>query len=70
MNYNELEQKLGKQLVKSDWRQASGGGWIYKTAKVENEANIRDNAIVMDNAVIFGNALISGNAQIIKGERD
>jgi hypothetical protein len=45
MNYTELEQKLGKQ-TQSDWHQASGGGWIHKDAKVENEANIRDNPII------------------------
>jgi hypothetical protein len=70
MTYTELEQKLGKQLVKSDWRQASGGGWIYKTAKVDNEENIRDNAIVMDDAWVYEDAMIFGDAQIIKGEMD
>ena len=73
MNYIELEQKLGKQN-EADWHQASGGGWIYKDSKVDNEANIQDNAIVMssarvsgnarvfDDAIVFGNALVFGNA--------
>jgi UDP-3-O-[3-hydroxymyristoyl] glucosamine N-acyltransferase len=63
MNYTELEQKLGKQ-TQSDWHQASGGGWIHKDAKVENEDNIRDNAIVAGNANITCHAIISGNANV------
>jgi carbonic anhydrase/acetyltransferase-like protein (isoleucine patch superfamily) len=63
MNYTELEQKLGKQ-TESDWHQASGGGWIYKDAKVDNETNIRDNAIVMGKAWVFDNARVSGNARV------
>ena len=63
MNYTELEQKLGKQ-TKSDWHQASGGGWIHKNAKVENEDNIRGNAIVTGNARVSGNAWVSGNAMV------
>ena len=63
MNYTELEQKLGKQ-IEADWHQASGGGWIHKNAKVDNEANIRDNAIVMGNAWVYGDAEVFGDAEV------
>ena len=63
MNYTKLEQKLGKQ-IEADWHQASGGGWIHKNAKVENEDNIRENAIVTGNARVSGDAKVSGNAEV------
>ena len=67
MNYEQLEEKIGKQ-TKSDWRQAIGGGWIHKSANVENDAFIKENAIVWGrvsgNAWVSGNARVSGNAQV------
>ena len=63
MNYTELEQKLGKQ-IQSDWHQASGGGWIHKNAKVENEDNIRDNVIVKGKAKVYDDAWFWVDARV------
>ena len=74
MNYKQLEQKMGTQ-IESDWHQASGGGWIHKSAKVANEnmvqgdsivwGQVSGNAQVSDNARVFGNAQVSGDAQVL-----
>jgi hypothetical protein len=62
MNYQELKAKSGKQNA-ADWRQSKGGGWIHKTAVVENEDNIRDNSIVWGQ--VSGNARVSGDTKIL-----
>ena len=56
MNFKELNEKLGGNENKADWKQASGGGWINKSAKVEREDLINENAIVLGN--------VSGNAWV------
>lgn len=61
MTFQELQQKIGSQ-TESDWHQALGGGWIHKSAKVDNEANITENAIVW--GLVYGDAQVSGNAWV------
>ena len=67
MNYKELESKIGTQ-IEADWHQASGGGWIHKTAKVGNEENVKENAIVWGivsgDAQVYGDARVYGNAWV------
>jgi len=42
-----------------DWKQHSnGGGWVYKTATVEESAYLHSTSIV------YGNAQVSGNAKL------
>ena len=42
-----------------DWKQHSnGGGWVYKTAKVDESAYLHLTSIV------FGDAQVSGDAQV------
>ena len=66
MTFDELNTKLGGGESASDWRQAKGGGWIHKGAKVDDESKIGDNAIVWGrvygDAQVFGNARVSGDA--------
>ncbi len=73
MNFTELNQKLGGAENQSDWRQASGGGWLHKSAKITDENTICDNAIVWgfvaDNAQVFGNARVSGDGISIPEQR-
>lgn len=68
MNFDELNKKLGGCENLADWRQAQGGGWLNKTAKVDDEFKICDNAIiwgsVFDNALVFGDARVFGNALV------
>ena len=70
MTFDELNTKLGGGEKQDDWRQASGGGWLHKSAKVENESLIKDNAIVSGDAQVsgdawvYGNALVSGDARV------
>lgn len=59
MTFDELELKIGKQ-TKLDWRQAKGGGWLNKSAKVNDETKITENAIVW--GMVSGNAQVSGDA--------
>ena len=67
MTYTELQSKIGTQ-IETDWHQASGGGWIHKSAKVEDEKLIKDNAIVWGmvsgNAQVSGDALVTGDARV------
>ena len=67
MNYKELEQKIGTQ-IEADWKQASGGGWIHKSAKVDHPGNLKENCIVRgvvsENAQVYGSAVVSGSAQV------
>ena len=70
MTFEQLNNKLGNNLVEANWHQAKGGGWIEKTAYVEHEENIRDNAIirhcvrVFDRAWVYENAMVSGNTDV------
>ena len=60
MTFEELNTKLAGNEIQSDWRQAKGGGWIHKSAKVENENLILNDAIVW--GTVSGNARVYGNA--------
>ena len=62
MKFNELNKILGGLEKKSDWRQASSGGWLHKGAKVDNETQIAENAIVWGR--VSGNARVHGNAWV------
>ena len=64
MTFKELNEKMGGGESESDWRRASGGGWIHKSAAVDNDKNIKDNAQVSGNARVSGNAQVSGNAWV------
>ena len=51
--------------VAEDWKQCSnGGGWIYKTAQVTENAYVGANALVFGNALVYGNARVTGNALV------
>ena len=69
MTFNELNNKLGGQEKQADWRKASGGGWIYKTARVEQEDRIQENALVGGNVWVSGNARVSGDAWVLGNAR-
>ena len=48
-----------------DWKQHSnGGGWIYKTAKVEESVYLHPTSIVFGNAQVSGKARVFGDAQV------
>ena len=69
MTFKELNEKMGGGESESDWRRASGGGWIHKSAAVDNDKNIKDDAWVYGNAGVHGNAWVSGNAQVYGNAR-
>jgi hypothetical protein len=46
MTFDELNKKLSGNEKQADWRQAKGGGWLNKSAKVDDETKITMNAIV------------------------
>ena len=51
--------------VASDWHQhPNGGGWVYKTAKVEESAYLHSTSVVSGNALVFGNARVYGDARV------
>jgi hypothetical protein len=54
MTFEQLNEKLGGNLVAADWHQASGGGWVENTARVDNEANVRNDAVVSGSAQVSG----------------
>lgn len=56
MNFKELNNKLGGCELESNWRQASGGGWIHKSAKVDHDCNVAEDSIVWGR--------VSGDAQV------
>lgn len=63
MTFTDLNTKLGDNEKQSDWTQhPNGGGWINKTAKVDDTAFVGGNAIVW--GMVFGNARISGDAWV------
>jgi len=64
MTFKELNEKMGGGESESDWRRASGGGWIHKSAAVDNDKNIKGNAWVSGDARVYGDARVSGNAQV------
>jgi len=64
MTFKELNEKMGGGESESDWRRARGGGWIHKSAAVDNDKNIKDNAQVYGNAWVYGNAQVYGNARV------
>ena len=46
-----------------DWKQhANGGGWVYKTAKVESTVYLHQTSIVFGNAQVSGDARVFGDA--------
>ena len=60
MNINELLKKVSGK--KSDWRQAKGGGWLHKSAIVDDETKITEQAIVW--GMVYGNAQVCGDAWV------
>jgi len=64
MTFKELNEKMGGGESESDWRRARGGGWIHKSAAVDNDKNIKDDARVYGNARVSGNAQVSGDARV------
>jgi hypothetical protein len=72
VTFKELQRKIGPQ-PQADWHQAKGGGWLHKSAKVDNENHIKENAIVwgavFGNAQVFGDARVSGNAWVFGDAR-
>jgi len=75
MTFKELNEKMGGGESESDWRRASGGGWIHRSATVEQPENIKENARVFGNAQVcdgarvFGDARVFGNAQVFGDAR-
>lgn len=73
MTFTELNEKLGGGENTADWRQVSGGGWLHKTAKVDDANAISGNAIVWGrvsgHALVFGDAQVSGNAWVFGDAR-
>ena len=61
MTFDELNEKRGGNEKPEDWRQhPNGGGWIYKTAKIGNDATVGNWATVGDDAKV-GNWVKVGN---------
>ena len=59
MTFQEVEQRIGKQ-VESEWRQCSvGKGWIHKSAVVNSEVVIGEDAIVRG-GTIWGGTIRGG----------
>jgi hypothetical protein len=53
-----------------DWQQHSnGGGWVYKTARVDATVYLHETSIVYGNARVYGNAWAYGNARIYGNAR-
>ena len=47
----------------ADWHQhKNGGGWVYKTAKVEESAYLHPTSIVSGEARVYGDARVSDDA--------
>ena len=65
----EVPQKVLDSVYGSkpaDWKQhANGGGWVYKTAKVETSVYLHPTSIVSGNARVYGNAQVYGDAWVI-----
>ena len=53
-----------------DWKQhENGGGWVYKTAKVDSSVYLHPTSIVYGNAQVYGNARVSGDARVYGNAR-
>ena len=53
-----------------DWHQHSnGGGWVYKTASVDESADLGPKAWVSGNAQVSDKAWVSGNARVYGNAR-
>ena len=51
--------------VAKDWHQHSnGGGWVYKTARVDETVYLQSSSIVFGNARVSGNARVYDDAQV------
>jgi len=65
---NVLDTVYGSKPA--DWHQhKNGGGWVYKTAKVEESAYLHPTSIVYGNARVSGNAQVSGDAWVYGNAR-
>ena len=54
----------------NDWHQHSnGGGWVYKTAHVDETAYLNPTSIVSGDAWVYGNARVSGDAWVYGNAR-
>ena len=62
-SFNALNKKLGGGEKPTDWHQhANGGGWVHKSASVDESAYVSEAAIVWGE--VFGDARVFGNAQV------
>lgn len=60
---NVLDAVYGSKPA--DWRQhKNGGGWVYKTATVEDSAYLHPTSIVFGDAQVSGDAGVFGDARV------
>ena len=65
MTFDELNEKRGGNEKPEDWRQhPNGGGWIYKTAKIGNDATVGNWATVGDDAKVGNRATVGDGATV------
>ena len=63
MNFQELQSRLGLELIESEWhRHSNGGGWVQNTASVDETAYVSEFACVSGSAHVSGSACVSGDA--------
>ena len=57
--------KIFPETKESDWhRHVNGGGWVQKTAIVDDSAQVSGNVRVSGNAQVSGNSRVFGDAQV------
>ena len=63
MNFQELQSRLGLELIESEWhRHSNGGGWVQNTASVDETAYVSEFACVSGSAHVSGSARVGGYA--------
>ena len=65
MNFQELQTRLCRNLIESEWHQhPNGKGWVQNTARVDSSVYVFGSAQVFGNARVLGDARVYGNAQV------
>jgi len=63
----DIEQvlRMYPNTVASDWhKHSNGGGWVYKTARVDDSVYLGPGARVYGNARVHGKARVHGDARV------